>query len=173
MIHSPEFTRTMLTRAKLIHVRARRKKTLSSFVFQLSIIYWKVKRERVVYYSFLWCNHILLDDRIWRIESFKIIHVVYSHFSKLESESLNHTYVQMHHDTQLFVRSKSSSHLSRSFSFYFSFFFTTSFDHRKLIDRETRLGNDRYSSLSKSYIPLDHKIIPLAIDDCSQDNRFT
>lgn len=166
MIHSPEFTRTMLTRAKLIHVRARRKKTLCSFVsFQLSIIYWKVKRERVVYYSFLWCNHILFDDRIWRIESFKIIHVVYSHFSKLESESLNHTYVQMHHYTQLFVRSKSSSHLSRSFSFYFSFFLYDEFRSSKV--NRSRLGNDRYSSLSKSYIPLDHKIIPLAIDDCS------
>ena len=165
MIHSPEFTRTMLTRAKLIHVRARRKKTLSSFVFQLSIIYWKVKSERVVYYSFLWCNHILFDDRIWRIESFKIIHVVYSHFSKLESESLNHTYVQMHHDTQLFVRSKSSSHLSRSFSFYFSFFLYDEFRSSKV--NRSRLGNDCYSSLFKSYIPLDHKIIPLAIDDCS------
>ena len=166
MIHSPEFTRTMLTRAKLIHVRTRRKKTLCSFVsFQLSIIYWKVKRERVVYYSFLWCNHILFDDRIWRIESFKIIHVVYSHFSKLESESLNHTYVQMHHDTQLFIRSKNSSHLSRSFFFYFSFFLYDEFRSSKV--NRSRLGNDRYSSLSKSYIPLDHKIIPLAIDDCS------
>lgn len=172
MIHSPEFTRTMLTRAKLIHVRARRKKTLCSFVsFQLSIIYWKVKRERVVYYSFLWCNHILLDDRIWRIESFKIIHVVYSHFSKLESESLNHTYVQMHHDTQLFIRSKNSSHLSRSFSFYFSFFFTTSFDHRKLIDRgletiATRVFlNHTFHSITKLF--LSRLMI------VRQDNRFT